>query len=283
MSADERSPVGRVQGLVSTNTSAPGITPPSISTAGGNVVLNLLHGATPYVQWMAADGTPTRPLEALVTASDLQQAQAATLQAVAALNATVAAMAANMAAIVTNVIAPLASALNTLNATVAKTVTTDNLAAIDPEVRAVVLAMIAPAAAPNDLNLQLASKLTNSPACRCFNPSVVAALADTVGLLVNASNATLSCNTQGLAYNAATQLCTYAGAQPSCPILIPTLPDNAAAACGRSAGSLTSGATCLATCNSGYAGGTTAVFTCNASGVWVGSLACPGKLNKHHL
>jgi len=164
--------------------------------------------------------------------------------------------------------------VSTLQAAIATKVDVGNLPVIAPFIVTTVNGMVA-AGQTNDLAVQLSSKLTNSPTCSCFNPTPFSALQSTVSSLVTSSNYTLSCHAQGLVFNQTAGICTYPVPQASCGALIPSLSIRATSACGLTAGSTLSGATCFATCNTGYSGGTTGLFTCDSSGIWRGSLSCP--------
>ena len=166
--------------------------------------------------------------------------------------------------------------VSTLQAAIATKVDVGNLPVIAPFIVTTVNGMVA-AGQTNDLAVQLSSKLTNSPTCSCFNPTPFSALQSTVSSLVTSSNYTLSCHAQGLVFNQTAGICTYPVPQASCGALIPSLSIRATSACGLTAGSTLSGATCFATCNTGYSGGTTGLFTCDSSGIWRGSLSCPGE------
>lgn len=170
--------------------------------------------------------------------------------------------------------ASIAAATASLTQTISTKVDVGNLSVINAQVQSVVLGMVAPNAS-NDLSLQLGGKLTNSPTCSCFDPRTLAALAGTVQSLVNISNVTLACTQQGLTYSPSLGACQYSVALPDCTSRIAALNSNARSTCGLTPGSTKLGATCLATCNQGYSGGSTAVYTCNASGIWAGALACP--------
>lgn len=170
----------------------------------------------------------------------------------------------------------ISGAVATLQAAISTKVDVGNLSVIGGYVQTVVNGMVA-VNASNDLNVVLSTKLTSSPGCACFDPRAFQALASTVSALVNVSNATLGCSQQGLVYSASALGCVWSTAVPDCGSRMPALTANAVAACGLTPGSTKVGATCLASCNDGYSAGRNALFTCNASGLWVGSLSCPGK------
>jgi hypothetical protein len=182
----------------------------------------------------------------------------------------------NTSSTLTNLIASSVSTASTsLQATINTKVDVGNLTVIRSYVTSVVLSMVA-VNASNDLSLQLASKLTNSPTCSCFDPRTLTAMQNTISALVNATNMTLSCSNQGLVYNAATMSCVWMAGLPDCGSRITSLSPYATASCGLTPGSTKVGATCIASCNQGYSSGTNALFTCNASSIWGGSLSCPG-------
>ena len=153
-----------------------------------------------------------------------------------------------------------------------------NLSSINPQIQQVVANMASGVPAGNTLAVQLGSKLSNSPTCQCFNPGPFSALSNIVNELVNVTSATLSCSTEGLGYNPVTHDCVRTVPITDCSSRISTLPAHASSSCGLVPGSTREGATCVATCDLGYNGGISAMYTCNSSGLWMGSLQCPGRI-----
>jgi hypothetical protein len=205
-------------------------------------------------------------------------AQATYDNATLAAGATRAQLSSLNSSLVTLVGASVGAATSTLTTAMSTKVDTGNLAVIDGRVQTVVEGMVTPGAV-NALNTQLGTKLTSSPTCSCFDPRTQQALSATVAGLSLAANSSQVCSQQGLAFNSATGLCQWTASQPDCGSRITTLDSNAVALCGTTPGSTRLGASCVATCNAGYTGGRTAVFTCNASALWSGALSCPGTIS----
>ncbi len=163
---------------------------PTISTVNGSLVISMPNGTAAMIQWLGPDGTALGPAAPIATLADLaamraelllrigalEDSSASTSVALQNLNASMAqsgdVLAANISGAASSIAAfgsQLATTTTSLSAAVATRVDLNNLTTITTFVRQTVLDMVAPNVT-NDLSLQLAARLTDSPTCSCFDP-----------------------------------------------------------------------------------------------------------------
>ena len=272
------------QPLPATTTTAPPpptIPVPSIATTeAGNITISLMYNAQANIQWVDAMGHAIGNPVAIVTQNDLNTMQSQFQRSIAALQSALQAQTQALNASLAQLTDTVNTANTALQSQINFKVDVRNLASINTQVQQVVADMTNNNPTGNTLAVQLGTKLTSSPTCQCFNPAPFTALSGIVGNLVSITNATLVCSSQGLDYDSTTDSCVRTVPIVECDSRIASLSQHASASCGLTPGGTKLGATCVATCNQGYNGGTSAVYVCNASGMWEGELQCLGKQGK---